>query len=327
MPGILAVLEQSNGQIRRTSFETITESRRLAQMSGSKVSALLIGYGVSQQVDDLGRYGVDKVFVAEDERLSLYWPEAYRDLTLDSVRKSDPSIVLFTASSTGRDLAPRVSVRLGTSLATDCISLAMVDGHLEVIRPVYTGKLLAKTRITSKPQMASLRPNVFPIKESNPPTNPEIEKISWNPSQEPKSHPLRMVASESKKIDLTEARIIVSGGRGMQGPENYKLLEELAEVLGGVVGASRAAVDSGWRPHSDQVGQTGRIVTPDLYIACGISGAIQHKVGMMNAKYIVAINKDPDAPIFQFADYGLVGDLFQIVPALTNEFRKALGKT
>ncbi|HZY46347.1 MAG TPA: electron transfer flavoprotein subunit alpha/FixB family protein, partial [Candidatus Bathyarchaeia archaeon] len=201
----------------------------------------------------------------------------------------------------------------------------IVNNDLVATRPAYAGKVLLKVKMGGSPKIATLRPNVFTAKESSPARNPSVESISF---AKPNSgiSVKEFVTHGAKKQDLTEASVIVSGGRGMGGPENYKILEELADVMGGVVGASRASVDAGWRPHSDQVGQTGRTVSPTLYIACGISGAIQHRVGMVNSKVIVAINKDPEAPIFGFADYGIVGDVFEVVPALTQEMRKYYGK-
>ena len=275
---------------------------------------------------DLGKYGADQVLVADHPDLSLFHPEYYRQIFLDAVKRTSPSTILIPATSTGKDLAPRVAVHLNTGVATECTGLDLENGELIATRPAYAGKVLLKVRITSNPKIATLRPNVFTAKEKSPPNKPSVVFLTYEKSVS-KMVVKEFVTHGSKKMDLTEASVIISGGRGMGGPQSYKILEELAEAMGGVVGASRASVDAGWRPHSDQVGQTGRTVSPTLYIACGISGAIQHRVGMINSKIIVAINKDPDAPIFSFADYGIVGDVFEIVPALTREMKKFYGKT
>lgn len=290
-------------------------------MAGVEEDVVAIGHGLGDKVRDLGKYGADKVFLTEDPSLALFHPDYYREVLLDAVKKLTPSIVLMPATSTGKDLAPRIAIHLNTGVASDCVQLSLENNELVATRPAYAGKVLLKVKIHGTPKIATLRPNAFTAKEASPPRNAHLESLTF------KKPETRMVVKEysaagSRKTDLTEASIIVSGGRGMGGPGNYKILEELAEVIGGVVGASRASVDAGWRPHSDQVGQTGRTVAPTLYIACGISGAIQHRVGMVNSKVIVAINKDPEAPIFGFADYGIVGDVFEVVPALTRELKK-----
>ncbi len=238
----------------------------------------------------------------------------------------NPGLILLPATSAGKDLGPRLAIHLNTGLASECTHLEIQDDELVASRPAYAGKIVLKVRIIGSPKIATLRPNAFTAKELPSPKSPTIETFSFS-KRESRMTVREFVAPEGKKLDLTEANVIVSGGRGMGGPDNYKILQELADVMGGVVGASRASVDAGWRPHSDQVGQTGRTVSPTLYIACGISGAIQHKVGMVNSKVIVAINKDPEAPIFGFADYGIVGDVFEVVPALTREMKKYYGKS
>src|SRR6266581_941789 len=273
-----------------------------AESSESEVHALSIGYRITDQASSLGKFGADKVSVVDDESLNLFQPDFYRQIALDLAKKINPSVILLPATSTGKDLAPRLAIHLNTVVATECTDLEIRDDDLVATRPAYAAK------------------------EKVPAISPPIEHLSFeNPTT--KMTMKEFVTHGAKKQDLTEAGVIVSGGRGMGGPENYKILEELATVMGGVVGASRASVDAGWRPHSDQVGQTGRTVSPTLYIACGISGAIQHRVGMINSKVIVAINKDPEAPIFGFADYGIVGDVFEVVPALTQEMRKYYGKS
>ncbi len=321
---VLILAESSGSEFRKSSFEALTEARRLADLSRTTVHALCIGHGVRENAGSLGKYGADTVSVVDDEALGLYHPDYYRQVALDLVRKTTPSMILLPATSTGKDLAPRLAIHLNSGVATECTELDLSNGELFSTRPAYAGKVLLKVKINGTPKIATLRPNVFTAKERIPPANPSIEQI---PFEKPACHMTvkEFVTHGAKKLDLTEASVIVSGGRGMGGPENYKILEDLATVMGGVVGASRASVDAGWRPHSDQVGQTGRTVSPTLYIACGISGAIQHRVGMINSKVIVAINKDPEAPIFGFADYGIVGDVFEVVPALTREMRKYYG--
>jgi electron transfer flavoprotein alpha subunit len=281
---------------------------------------------LTNRASELGRYGADTVIMADDPSLALFHPDYYRQIALQAIKKLKPSIILAAATSSGKDLAPRLAIHLDTAVASECTQLELENGKLVATRPAFAGKVLLRVKVNSSPSIATLRPNVFTAKEVVPSKEPTVEQIQFN---RPDS---KMVVKEfatqgAKKLDLTEASVIISGGRGMGGPQNYKILEELAEVMGGVVGASRASVDAGWRPHSDQVGQTGRTVSPTLYIACGISGAIQHRVGMINSKVIVAINKDPEAPIFGFADYGIVGDVFEVVPALTREMKAYYGKT
>ncbi len=326
MAGPVLVFAESTGtEFRKSAFESVTEGRRLADLLRVEEYALAIGNGLRDRVPDLGRFGADRVLLSEDPSLSLYHPDYYRQIALDAIRKIGPSIILIPATSTGKDLAPRLAINLNTVAASECTQLELQNDELIATRPAYAGKVLVKVRLKATPKIATLRPNVFTAREASPSRNPAIEHL---PTAQLGS---KMVVKEflshgARKLDLSEASIVISGGRGMGGPDNYKVLEELAEVMGGVVSASRASVDAGWRPHSDQVGQTGRTISPTLYIACGISGAIQHRVGMINSKVIVAINKDPEAPIFGFADYGIVGDVFEVVPALTREMRKFYGK-
>ncbi len=287
--------------------------------------ALAIGSGLASLAKDLGKYGADVVHVADSPELELFHPDYYRQIALDLARKISPSIILLPATSSGKDLAPRLAIHMNTGVATECLQLELQNDEFVATRPAYAGKVLIKVNIKGTPKIATLRPNVFTSRELSPPKNPNVERLQFN-SPATRMNVKDFVSHGSRKLDLTEASIIISGGRGMGGPDNYKILEELANVMGGVVGASRASVDAGWRPHSDQVGQTGKTVSPTLYIACGISGAIQHRVGMINSKIIVAINKDPEAPIFGFADYGIVGDVFEVIPALTREMTKFYGK-
>jgi len=321
--GVWIVAEQRYGAFRKISFELASTARKLADQLGEEVGAILLGSGIEGLAGELGKYGVDKVYVADNALLEPYTTDAHAAAVARLVKEKNPSILLFGASAQGKDLSARLVGRLTTGMATDCVDVKVVDGKLLALRPMYAGKCYGEVLTSSFPQMASLRPNVFPAVENS--KTPEI--IKFDPGLDPgqlKTKVLEVQKDTAGKVDLTEANIIVSGGRGMKGPENYVILEELADVLGATVGASRAAVDAGWRPQKDQVGQTGKIVSPNLYIACGISGAIQHLAGMGTSKYIVAINKDPDAPIFARADYGIVDDLFKVVPELTKEVKKLL---
>ena len=327
MAGPVLVFAESTGpEFRKAAFEAVTEGRRLADLLGVEEYALAIGNEVRDKVRELGRFGADKVLLSEDRSLSLYQPDYYRQIALDAIKKVNAGTILIPATSTGKDLAPRLAIHLNTVVASECTQLELQNGELIATRPAYAGKVLVKIKVKAPPNIATLRPNVFTAREASPSRDPTIEQL---PSVHLDSKMLvkEFLIHGGRKLDLAEANVVVSGGRGMGGPDNYKVLEELADVMGGVVSASRASVDAGWRPHSDQVGQTGRTISPTLYIACGISGAIQHRVGMINSKVIVAINKDPEAPIFGFADYGIVGDVFEVVPALTREMKKFYGKS
>jgi electron transfer flavoprotein alpha subunit len=264
---------------------------------------------------------VDKVFVADSPALEPYTTDAHATAVAKAVKDNDASILLVAASSQGKDLSAALVGKLATGMATDCTDVKIADGKLLAVRPMYAGKCFGEVVVSGTPQMASLRPNVFPLVENAKAA--AVTKFDAGLG-DAKTKVVDVQKEASGKIDVSEANIIVSGGRGMKGPEHFALLEELAGVLGAAVGASRAAVDAGWRPQSDQVGQTGKVVSPNLYIACGISGAIQHLAGMSSSKFIVAVNKDAEAPIFQKADYGVVDDLFKIVPELTKECKKLL---
>ncbi|MBW6486747.1 MAG: electron transfer flavoprotein subunit alpha/FixB family protein [Syntrophobacterales bacterium] len=321
--GVWIVAEQRDGALRKISFELASTARRLADELGEEVGAVLCGSGIEGIAGQLAKYGVDKVFVADAPELEPYTTDAHSAAVAKIVKENDPSILLLGASTQGRDLSARLVGKLATGMGTDCVGAKIVDGKLLLTRPMYAGKCFGEVAISSFPQMATLRPNVFPAVE-----NPKAgEIVKFDPALDAakqKTRVLEVQKDASGKVDLTEATIIVSGGRGMKGPENYVIIEELANVLGATVGASRAAVDAGWRPQTDQVGQTGKIVSPNLYVACGISGAIQHLAGMGSSKVIVAINKDAEAPIFARADYGIVDDLFKVVPELTKACKELL---
>jgi len=321
--GVWIVAEQRDGAFRKISFELASTARKLADVLGEEVCAVLCGSGIEGIAGQLGKYGVDKVFVADSPALEPYTTDAHAAAVAKVVKENDPAILLLGASTQGKDLSARLVGKLATGLATDCTDVKIADGKLLAIRPMYAWKCFGEVVFSTFPQMASLRPNVFPAVE-NAKAGAVVKFDPALDAGQLKTKVLEVQKDTSGKADLTEANVIVSGGRGMKGPEGYAILEELAAVLGATVGASRAAVDAGWRPQSDQVGQTGKIVSPNLYIACGVSGAIQHLAGMSSSKIIVAINKDAEAPIFTKADYGIVDDLFKIVPEFTKECKKLL---
>lgn len=321
--GVWIVAEARDGAFRKVSYEIASAARKLADELGDEVCAVLCGSGIEGKAAELGKYGVDKVYVADNAALEPYTTDAHAAAVAKIVKEKDPAILLLAASVQGKDLSARLVGKLATGLATDCTGLKIEGGKLIAVRPMYAGKCFGEVAFEATPAMATLRPNVFPIVENA--KAGAVEK--FDPALDAgqlKTKVAEVAKDTSGKIELTEANIIVSGGRGMKGPENFPMIEELAKVLGAAVGASRAAVDAGWRPVSDQVGQTGKTVSPNLYIACGISGAIQHLAGMSSSKFIVAINKDPEAPIFQRADYGIVDDLFKVVPEVTAAAKKIL---
>ncbi len=324
--GVWTIAEQRGGEIRKITYEIVSEGRRLADALGQELTVILLGSNIKDTAAELGQYGADKVLVADDSRLEPYTTDAYVSVISELVKANDPQILILGASVQGKDLSARLAASLDVGMAQDCTVFAIEDGNLVANRPIYAGKAYAKVTFeNSLPQMAAARPKVMSISEPDSSKSAEVVDASFTLDDgDLKTKVVDVAEDEGGKVDLTEADKIVSGGRGMKGPENYNILEELADLIGASVGASRSAVDAGWRPHSDQVGQTGKVVSPNLYIACGISGAIQHLAGMSTSKVIVAINKDEDAPIFQKADYGVVGDLFDVVPALTEEVKKYL---
>ena len=324
--GVWTIAEQREGELRKITYEMVSEGRRLADALGQELTTVLLGSDIKEKAAELAKYGADKVIVASDPRLEPYTTDAYVAVISELVKAGDPTILILGASVQGKDLSARLAASLNVGMAQDCTAFAIEDGNLVATRPIYAGKAYAKlTYENSFPQMATARPNVMSIGTPDESRTAEIVDGSFSLDDDSlKTKVVDIVKDVSGKVDLTEADKIVSGGRGMKGPENYKILEDLADLIGASVGASRSAVDAGWRPHADQVGQTGKVVSPTLYIACGISGAIQHLAGMSTSKVIVAINKDADAPIFQKADYGVVADLFEAVPALTEEVKKYL---
>lgn len=319
---ILAVIETREGLIKRAGLEALNEAKRIGAKLGATVFAALIG-PAPENPESLGEWGATKVFIADSPKLANFSVMAYARALHKIVEKTSPQVILFSATTWGRDISSMLAGLLDAPLAEDCIELKVEGDKVLALRPVYAGKSRVWIEPEKSPFLISLRPKAFLMDDPESGKTAEIEKLPVDISE----NDIRAVVKEllktaAGKIDVAEADIIISGGRGMKGPENFPILEELADLFGGAVGASRAAVDAGWRPHPDQVGQTGKTVSPKLYIACGISGAIQHLAGMTTSKCIVAINKDADAPIFEVADYGIVGDLFEVVPALTVEIKK-----
>jgi electron transfer flavoprotein alpha subunit len=327
MAPVLAFAESRGGDLRKVAFEAVTAARQAADSSAKgEVHAVLIGGpGITQRAAALGRYGADVVFVVEHPTLERYNPEVFTATIAERLRSGDYRAGFFTASAEGRDLAPRIAARLGVSIASDVTDFEFQGDAVLARHPAYTGKITVTLRLTGRPALLSLRPGFITPAEQSRAARVETMAPAMDPAAARVTVTELSQRSETK-LDLGEASIIVSGGRGLRAAENFKLVEDLAAALGNAaVGATRAVTDDGWRPATDQIGQTGRLVSPDLYIAVGISGAIQHLAGMRTAKTIVAINKDKDAPIFKIADYGIVGDLFEILPRLTAEVKKARG--
>lgn len=324
MPKILVIAEQRGGALRRVSHEVVSAARRIADALGAEVDAVVLGGpDVAAVAGELGRFGAERVLVGASAALEPFHPEAYTTALADLVHRGDYHAVFLAASAQGKDLAPRIAARLDLPLAADATGLAVANGELVVTRPVFAGKVLAQVTLEGTPNLVSLRPNAFLPQENARAGALEPVELAVDPSTW-RTRVREVIAAGGERPDVAEAPVIVSGGRGLRGPENWSLLEDLCEAIGPrcALGASRAVVDAGWRPHGEQVGQTGKTVAPQLYFAVGISGAIQHLAGMRTAKTIVAINKDADAPIFKVADYGIVGDAFEIVPRLAEEIRK-----
>ncbi|MCW8961782.1 MAG: electron transfer flavoprotein subunit alpha/FixB family protein [Ignavibacteriaceae bacterium] len=316
---ILAVLEQREGSLKRSAFEVVNKAANLAKELNTIAEAVVVGDAINN-LNEISKYGIQKITHLKNSELANYSSSGYTEAISNLAKESDFDILILSNTALGKDLAPHLSIKLDAACVVDCIKISVSGNDIICTRPTYAGKALVDLKLLSNKKVITIRPNVFKAQvteNSNPPEIVVKDITSAN---------LRSKVTEFKKaegkLDVSEADIIVSGGRGMKGPENFHLIEELAETLGAAVGASRAVVDAGWRPHIEQVGQTGKTVSPTLYIACGISGAIQHLAGMSSSKFIVAINKDKDAPIFNVADYGITGDLFEILPVLTSEIKK-----
>jgi electron transfer flavoprotein alpha subunit len=316
---ILTLMEAREGAVRKVSHELLAVARELAGATGS-VDAAVLAADAPAGVDDLRGFGADRVLVAKHPDFARYNPDGFA--TTVASLAAGHSVVLLAATATGKDLAPRVAAKLGVGLASDVTALGLRDGALVATRPVYAGRTIQQVKLRASPAIVTVRPNAFQPRAKDGSRTGGVDAVAV-PAFDARVTVRALKASAKAALDVTEAPIVVSGGRGLKEPANFKLLEELAEALGNTaVGASRAVVDAGWRDHAAQVGQTGKTVSPGLYIAVGISGAIQHLAGMRTARTIVAINRDKDAPIFKVADYGIVGDLFEILPRLTEEIRK-----
>lgn len=324
MSNILVCAEIREGVFKNVNAELISAARKLAE-GGGEVHVALIGGDLDAHVETAKKYPVDKIFVSKDAALAAYSTQGHAAALQAVMAKSNPGIVLFGATSMGKDLSARVAAKTGASLFTDCTELSVENGALKVVRPVYSGKVYVETVSKANIQMASVRPNTFAPAEASGSSAEVVDVPPGVSADTIRGRVKEIVKAAGGGVDVTEADIIVAGGRAMKNEENFGILRELAAVIGGNVAASRAAVDAGYAPHSIQVGQTGKVVNPKLYFAVGISGAIQHIVGMRTSKVIVAINKDENAPIFQLSDYGIVGDLFEVVPRLTEEFKALLG--
>ncbi len=316
---ILAILEQRDNKLKRSAFEVVSTAVSLAGDLNLEAEALVIGNEI-ENISEAGKYGIKKLLHFKHEQLANYSTTAYTSIISDYAKENGVSVIVISGTALGKDIAPHISARLNAGCLIDCVSLETSSGEITATRPVYAGKALVDAKVNTEVKIFVLRPNVFKaeIKDENGSANIETRSVD-NPDL--KTRVTEIKKSEGK-LDVAEADIIVSGGRGLKAPENFHLIEELADVLGAAVGASRAVVDAGWRDHREQVGQTGKTVSPSLYVACGISGAIQHLAGMSSSKYIVAINKDKEAPIFNIADYGIAGNVFEILPALTEEIKK-----
>ena len=322
MGALLVLLERRGSELKLASLQALSTARRLADATGDTVVALAFGTGAASVAALAGAHGADRLFAVDDAGVDLYVPEVYAATLTDVAKQCAADTILAAGTSLGRDVAARACARLGTGLLSDVVELERAaGGGLRGKRPVYSGKAYAWASVPeARPSMATLRPNVFPAVASAP---RGVEVVALAPTSVPvRARVVRLTTPAAQELDVAEAAIVVSGGRGMKGPEHFGLIRDLAAALGGAVGASRAVVDAGWISHAHQVGQTGKVVSPSLYVACGISGAIQHLAGMSSSKVIVAINKDAEAPIFKVATYGIVGDVFEVVPKLTEAITK-----
>lgn len=319
--GVFVFAEQVDKGFKKSSLEAVSEGRRLADAMGEPLCAMVMGDGIGELAAELGTYGADKVLVADDTALDNFAADAYVKTLFQAIQETDPRVVLTAATVTAKEVFARLAAKLDTGLAMECSELAMAGEALTAKRSLYGGKVIATVTVQGSPMMATLRPNVAEVVAAAK-TAEVIAATAVTDAV--RTRVVDQQLDSSDMVELTEANFVVSGGRGMGGPD-YRLLEELAKTLGGAVGASRSAVDEGWRPVSDQVGQTGKVVSPKVYFACGISGAIQHVAGIRTSDVIVAINKDEDAPIFRIADYGLKGDLNEVVPAIIAEVKKLQG--
>jgi len=322
---ILVYIETRQGKVKKSSLEALSEAKRRAAGLGTEVAAVLAGTGLEAQGQEVSAYGASHVYLLQNPLLDAYSAQGHGQALAALVSELKPEAVFFSATALGKDLAPRLAARLGVSLGSDVTRIEVKDKKLEFTRPIFAGKALLSFTLKTSPQIATLRPNVFALEQPGTMSGETVKKDAAVAESEIKGKVVELLAEKTGEMDVTEADIIVSGGRGMKAPENFALLKELSAVIPrSAVGASRSAVDSGWIGHAHQVGQTGKTVSPNVYMAFGISGAIQHLAGMSSSKVIVAVNKDPEAPIFKVADYGIVADLFEVIPSLKEELKKIL---
>jgi electron transfer flavoprotein alpha subunit len=321
---ILVFMEQRSGQVRKSSLESLCEARRLADKSNKSVVAVIAGHNLQSCVTATAQYKPDKILVCDVADLENYSTEGYAAVLSAAIQKEKPCCVFSAATAMAKDLIPRAAAAADAACASDVVEISFGEGsELSAVKPIYSGKALATYKLNLELSFLTLRPNAFWLNDPDDSFQPQVENLSVNlPMLRVKV--VNTEESAGQQVELSEARIVVSGGRGIKGPENWGILQALCDVLGAALGASRAVVDAGWIDHQHQVGQTGKTVSPQLYIACGISGAVQHLAGMSSSKVIVAINKDPQAPIFNHATYAVVGDVFEIVPKLTEECKKLL---
>lgn len=321
---VLVFAEQRDSKFKKAAFEAVAAGRSLADQLQGTCTALVIGQNTTTIAGALGAYGAAEVLVVDTPAVARQANGAWAAAIIAAARSTGAQVVLLSATQMGKDIAPRVAVGLEAGLAADCTALRVENGDIVASRPVYAGKAITEVRVVTPVKVFTLRPNVFSATETK--GTAAVKPLEVQLTDEMFAAVVTGTKVATGRPDVAEADVVVSGGRGMKGPEHFHLIEELADVLHGGVGASRAVVDAGWRPHDEQVGQTGKTVSPTLYVACGISGAVQHLAGMSSSKYIVAINKDKDAPIFQIADYGIVGDVFEILPELTTHLKETLGR-
>ncbi|EGT3846934.1 electron transfer flavoprotein subunit alpha/FixB family protein [Clostridioides difficile] len=324
--GVWVIGEQREGKINPVTIELIGEGRKLADQLGKELAVVIAGYEVEKEVKELLHYSIDKVYYINDPLLKDFTTDGYSISIANLIERKKPEVVLVGATSIGRDIAPRIAGKVGTGLTADCTKLEIdsTDNKLLQTRPAFGGNLMATIVCPkNRPQMSTVRPGVMAKAVRNESETGILEVVTPELTEKMiRTRLVEILPQEKKSVNLTDARIIVSGGRGLKRAEGFELIKELADKLGAEIGASRAAVDSGWIEHSHQVGQTGTTVRPELYIACGISGAIQHLAGMSDSKYIVAINKDAKAPIFSICDYGIVGDLYEIIPEMIESLNR-----
>jgi len=320
MPNIAVFIEQRDGAVKKVAWQMISEARRIAAAAGGEVWGVYLGPGADAAAAAAAKYGAARVFTADGPEFALYGSEVYATALAGFVNDKGPDLLMVGSTAMGKDLGPKVAAKLGCACVSDAVGVKFADGW-EIRRPIFAGKCFVDVAPATDRCVVGIRPNAFVLEEGAGAGAAEAFDAG-TAGLEPGAVVQRIEAGDGGRVELTEAEIIVSGGRGIKGPENYALIEKLADALGAAAGASRAIVDAGWVDYSHQVGQTGKTVGPNLYIACGISGAIQHLAGMSSSKCIVAINKDPNAPIFKVADYGVVADLFDVVPALTDEVGK-----